>query len=99
MLQPLQISTSALQPYQDQKPQQNLRTLPEGSSVYARLTPAGLFERAELHSVHPTAPMATVTAFSSGRTAPDPLGSDHDLCGAARRPSAGRTSKLGQQWQ
>ena len=66
MLQPLQISTSALQPYQDQKPQQNLRTLPEGSSVYARLTPAGLFERAELHSVHPTAPMATVTAFSSG---------------------------------
>lgn len=34
--------------------------------MFARLAPAGLFERAELHSVHPTAPRATVTALSSG---------------------------------
>lgn len=66
MLQSLQISTTALQPYQDQEPQQSLHTLPAGSSVFARLTPVGLFERAELHSVHPAASTATVTAFSSG---------------------------------
>lgn len=34
--------------------------------MFARLAPAGLFERAELHSVHPTAPTATVTALTSG---------------------------------
>ena len=34
--------------------------------MFARLTPVGLFERAELHSVHPAASTATVTAFSSG---------------------------------
>lgn len=65
-LQPLQILTSALQPCPDQQPPQSLHTLPAGSSVFARLAPAGLFERAELHSVHPTAPTATVTALSSG---------------------------------
>ena len=73
MLQPLQISAAALQTYGDQKPQQNLRTLPAGSTVFARLSPAGMFERAELHSVHPTALTATVTAISSGAQHQIPL--------------------------
>ena len=73
MLQSLQVLTSALQPFQDQKAQQSVGTLPAGSSVFARLTPAGLFEQAELHSVRPTASTATVTAFSSGKQHEIPL--------------------------
>ena len=65
-LQPLKILTSALQPHPDQQPPQSLHTLPAGSVVFARLASTGLFERAELHSVHPIAPTATVTALSSG---------------------------------
>lgn len=66
MLQPLQISTSAVQPLQAQPLPQSVSTLPAGSSVFARLTPAGLFERAELQHVHPATSTATVTAVSSG---------------------------------
>lgn len=66
MLQPLQISTTAIEPHQDQSPQQSIRTLPAGSVVFARLAHAGIFERAELQSVHPATFIATVTASSSG---------------------------------
>lgn len=41
--------------------------------MFARLAPVGIFERAELHSVHPTALTATVTAFSSGAQHQVPL--------------------------
>ena len=40
--------------------------------MFARLTSAGLFERAELQHVHPATSMATVTAVGSG--------SSHRIC-------------------
>ena len=75
MLQPLQISMSAVQPYHDQKPEQALSVLPAGTTVFARLRPDGLYERAELQSADPATSIATVTIFSSGLTQQIPF--DH----------------------
>ena len=66
MLQPLQIPAAALEPHEGTKSLEDLYALPAGSTVFARLTPRGLFERAELDSVQPNAVTATVTAFNSG---------------------------------
>lgn len=68
MLQPLQILISAVQPYLDQKAEQALSVLPAGTTVFARLRPDGLYERAELQSTHSATSTGTVTIFSSGHT-------------------------------
>lgn len=66
MLHNLQVSAAALQPYNPQQTQTALADLQPGSTVFARLSPHGLFERSELHGVTSALTTATVTVVSSG---------------------------------
>ena len=66
MLHSLQVSAAALQPYNPQQTQTALSDLQPGSTVFARLSPHGLFERSELHGLNPALTTATVTVVSSG---------------------------------
>ena len=66
MLHSLQVSAAALQPYNPQRTQTALSDLQPGSTVFARLSPHGLFERSELHGINPALTTATVTVVSSG---------------------------------
>lgn len=65
MLHPLQVSATAVQQHQEQ-PQQSLFNLPTGSTVYARLSLTGLYERAELLSMQPGQSRALVALHSTG---------------------------------
>ena len=65
MLQPLQVSAAAVQPH-EVTPQQAVLELPTGSTVYARLSPHSLYERAELLSVQPGRSQAVVALHSTG---------------------------------
>ena len=62
----LQVSAAALQPYDPQQSHTALSDLQPGSTVFARLSPHGLFERSELHGLNPALTTATVTVVSSG---------------------------------
>lgn len=66
MLHSLQVSAAALQPYNPQQTQTALSDLQPGSTVFARLSQHGLFERSELHGFNPVLTTATVTVVSSG---------------------------------
>lgn len=66
MLHSLQVSAAALQPYNPQQTQTALSDLEPGSTVFARLSPYGLFEQSELHGLNPALTTATVTVVSSG---------------------------------
>ncbi|DBB17994.1 hypothetical protein WJX82_004577 [Trebouxia sp. C0006] len=66
MLHSLQVSAAALQPYDPQQTQTALADLQPGSTVFARLSPHGLFEQSELHGLNPALTTATVTVVSSG---------------------------------
>jgi len=66
MLHSLQVSAVALQPYSPQQTQTALSDLQPGSTVFARLSPHGLFDRSELHGLNPALTTATVTVVSSG---------------------------------
>ena len=66
MLHSLQVSAAALQPYNPQQTQTALSDLQPGSTVFARLSLHGLFERSELHGINPALTTATVTVVSSG---------------------------------
>ncbi|DBA87566.1 hypothetical protein WJX77_000422 [Trebouxia sp. C0004] len=66
MLHSLQVSAAALQPYNPQQTQTALSDLQAGSTVFARLSSHGLFERSELDGIDPALKTATVTVVSSG---------------------------------
>ena len=73
MLQPLQMSLSALQPLQENDTQHNLLSLPAGTTVFARLTAGGLYMPAELQGITSATSTANVTIFSSGSSHQVPL--------------------------